>query len=343
MIVTVQIVVCLLKEAFQSLLFRYREGHSVDLEELTKTKGTHVERRELITEESEHDLKQSPTLQESEIVSHLANPQGNPAFSLTDMISEEDWDNDIVNHAQDDSTRLQTNNIAPHSSEVNLQEKNFFLGVNGNKDLLCEETSSTYSSDSEACMGSTSQDHETNYARSLHLVSQRDWLDELESLYFSDMITELKLILPRAFEANKNCFDFVLFVVKFADFDIQAGKKSLAYLTLVEFEAWLKSKTEGRSIQEVQRLGYWPSDNHKDLALEVVVSSTFLLFEPIKRTFQLDSGENGFLTKHVRFLMHSKRKYKEAATIAYKLKLQKHFDVTEVTISAPCSPIMLTV
>jgi len=241
----------------------------------------------------------------------LANPQGNPAFSLTDMISEEDWDNDIVNHAQDDSTRLQTNNMAPHSSEVNLQERNFFLGVNGNKDLLCEETSSTYSSDSEACMGSTSQDHETNYARSLHLVSQRDWLDELESLYFSDMITELKLILPRAFEANKNCFDFVLFVVKFADFDIQAGKKSLAYLTLVEFEAWLKSKTEGRSIQEVQRLGYWPSDNHKDLALEVVVSSTFLLFEPIKRTFQLDSGENGFLTKHVRFLMHSKRKYKE--------------------------------
>ena len=43
MIVTVQIVVCLLKEAFQSLLFRYREGHSVDLEELTKTKGEQLE------------------------------------------------------------------------------------------------------------------------------------------------------------------------------------------------------------------------------------------------------------------------------------------------------------
>ena len=43
MIVTVQIVFCLLREAFQSLLFGYREGHSVDhverLEELTKTKG----------------------------------------------------------------------------------------------------------------------------------------------------------------------------------------------------------------------------------------------------------------------------------------------------------------
>ena len=44
------------------------------------------------------------------------------------------------------------------------------------------------------------------------------------------------------------------------------------------------------------------------------MSSTFLLFEPLKRTFQLDSGENGFLTKHVRFLMHSKRKYKEVRT-----------------------------
>lgn len=278
--------------------------------------GNHAERNNLITAQSEHDLKQSPTLQESEIVSHLEKPQENPAFSLTDMISEEDWDNDIVNHAQDDSTRLQTNNmaIAPYNSEANLSEKIFFVGVTGNKDLLCEETSSTLSSDSEAWVGTTSQDHQTSYARSLHLVSERDWLDELESLYFSDMITELKLLLPRAFEASKNCFDFVLYVIKFADFDVQAGKKSLAYLTVVEFEAWLKSKTEGRGIQEAQRLGLWPSDNHKDLALEAVVSSTFLLFEPIKRTFQLDSGENGFLTKHVRFLMHSKRRYKEVRT-----------------------------
>lgn len=30
MIVTVHIVFCFLKEAFQSLLFKYREGHSVD-------------------------------------------------------------------------------------------------------------------------------------------------------------------------------------------------------------------------------------------------------------------------------------------------------------------------
>lgn len=342
MIVTVQIVFCYLKEAFQSLLFKYREGHSVDHVEGGQLKvkpmnelkfktvqqfphyhfvmfgtGNHTERREqLITAGSEHDLKQSSTCQSEntkscEIASHLANPQGNTPFSLSDMISEEDWDNDIVNYVQDNNTRLQTNTIDPSSSEANLKEKNSFLGVTGKKDLLCEETSSTYSSDTEPWVESSSQDHQTSYPRSLHLVSERDWLDELESLYFSDMITELKLLLPRAFEASKNCFDFVLYVIKFADFDIQAGKKSIAYLALVEFEAWLKSKTQGISVQEAERLGFWPSDNHKDLALEVVVSSTFLLFEPIKRTFQLDSGENGFLTKHVRFLMHSKRKYKE--------------------------------
>lgn len=281
--------------------------------------GNNTGRREqLITAGSEDDLKhvqsstrQSENTKNYEIVSHLANPQGNTPFSLSDMISEEDWDNDIVNYVQDHNTRLQTNTIDPSSSEANLKEKNSFLGVTGKKELLCEETSSTYSSDTEQWVESSSQDHQTSYPRSLHLVSERDWLDELESLYFSDMITELKLLLPRAFEARKNCFDFVLYVIKFADFDIQAGKKSIAYLTLVEFEAWLKSKTEGISVQEAERLGFWPSDNHKDLALEVVVSSTFLLFEPIKRTFQLDSGENGFLTKHVRFLMHSKRKYKE--------------------------------
>ena len=122
-------------------------------------------------------------------------------------------------------------------------------------------------------------------------------------------MVKVKSCLQRALEASQNCFDFVLYVIKHADFD--GGKKSLAYVTLVEFEAWLKSKTEGRNVQEIQQLGYWPSDNQKDLALEVVASSTFLLFEPVKRTFQLDSGDNSFLTKHVRFLMHSRRKYKE--------------------------------
>ncbi|KAL9988623.1 hypothetical protein ACROYT_G003089 [Oculina patagonica] len=344
MIVTFQFVFCFLKEVFQSLLLKYHEGHSGDdecvVEDLINEQGKHAERSEakgINGGFTMHDLVQSSTLQSGNIKScensiHSSNTHEKPLFSAAEMILEEDWDNDIVSHAPVNGTSLQTTDTEPSNSETYLSERNFYLGVTGNKDLFCEETSSTYSSDSDAWVGGSSWDQQSSYTRSLHLVSERDWLDELESLYFSDMITELKLLLPRAFEASKNCFDFVLYVVKFADFDIQAGKKSLAYLTLVEFEAWLKSKTEGRTIQEIQLLGYWPSDNHKDLALDIVVSSTFLLFEPIKRTFQLDSGENGFLTKHVRFLMHSKKKYKEAATIAYKLKLQTHFEVTEILL-----------
>ena len=236
------------------------------------------------------------------------------------MDFDEDWDNGIVNNDHKielNNPRTLSDDIVPDGmSQAYLLKSNFSLGATGKNDFLCEETLSTCSSDSDAWGGKPSKDHPRSYEKSsLHFLSEREWLDELESLYFSDMITELKSLLLQAFEASKDCFDFVLFIVKFADFDIQSGKKSLAYLTLVEFEAWLKSKTEGRGIEEVKLLGYWPTDNHKDLALDVVVSSTFLLFEPIKRTFQLDVGDNGFLAKHVRFLMHSKRRYREVSTI----------------------------
>ena len=152
--------------------------------------------------------------------------------------------------------------------------------------------------------------------RSLHLDSEREWLVELESLYVSNLLTEMTLLLQRAFKDSRNCFDFVLDVIKFADVD--AGKKSLAYMTLIEFDNWLKLKTEGRDVQEIQQLGYWPSNNQKDLALEVVVSK-FLLFEPVKRTFKLNSADNSFLTKHVRVLINARGKYKEVKTIYLKI------------------------
>lgn len=251
--------------------------------------------------------------------------------STPDFVScEENWDDD--NSSQDSALDTELNSNAAFQQSVNqtyVSQENVYLNATWNRDLLNDETSSIHSVDCDAWTANPLQKH---ISRSVHLLSERDWLDALESVYFTDMITELKQLLPRAFDASKNCFDFVIFVVKFADFDIQSGKKSLAYLTLVEFEAWLKSKSEGRSIEERKLLGYWPADEQKDLALEVVVSSTYLLFEPIKRTFQLDVGDNGFLAKHVRFLMHSKRKYKEGATIAYKLKLQKQFDVNEILL-----------
>lgn len=130
-------------------------------------------------------------------------------------------------------------------------------------------------------------------------------------------MVKVKSYLQRALEASRNCFDFVLYVIKHADFD--GGKKSLAYVTLVEFETWLKSKTEGRDVQEVKKLGYWPSESQKELALELVMSSNFLLFELVRRTFQLDSADISFLTKHVKFLIHTRREYKEVKTIYLKI------------------------
>lgn len=130
-------------------------------------------------------------------------------------------------------------------------------------------------------------------------------------------MVKVKSCLQRALEASQNCFDFVLYVIKHADF--VGGKKSLAYVTLVEFEAWLKSKTEGRDVQEVEQLGYWPSESQKKLALELVTSSKFQLFELVRRTFQLDTADISFLTNYVKFLIHTRREYKEVKTIYLKI------------------------
>lgn len=149
--------------------------------------------------------------------------------------------------------------------------------------------------------------------RSHHCVSE--WLDKLQSLCVSDMV-EAKSNLRRALEGSSDCFNFVLYVIEHADFE--GGKNSLAYVTLVEFETWLKSKTEGSDVQEVEQQGYRPSDTQMGLALDLVVSSKCLLFELVRRTFQLDSAGISFLTKHVEFFI-TRREYKEVKTIYLKI------------------------
>lgn len=127
-------------------------------------------------------------------------------------------------------------------------------------------------------------------------------------------MVKAKSRLREIFEGRNNCFNTVLSFIKNADFD--GSEKSLAYVTLIEFEAWLKSKTERRDVQEVQQESYKPSEAQKKLALELVVSSKFLLFEPVRRIFELDSAD---ITKHVNFLRHTKREYKEVKTIYLKI------------------------
>ena len=175
------------------------------------------------------------------------------------VICKEDWDNDIAYQGHVLDTNVFSNPTSgvfqqSFESEVYSSQKEFCLDVSRRADLLYDEASSMHSADCELWTENPSE--MKHLASSFHLLSERDWLDALESVYFTDMITELKQLLPHAFEASKNCLDFVIFVVKFADFDIQSGKKSLAYLTLVEFEAWLKSKCDGRSIEERKLLGY---------------------------------------------------------------------------------------
>lgn len=328
MIVTIHIVYFFLKEVLNELLL----GYSCDKSQENDTIGNRLGNGERRTSEAEGDPPKDDGDHKDNYTDHAASDLDTNEAGLLQrtspiIICKEDWDNDISYQDNALDTNIFSNSSSDafqqsFDSEAYSSPKEFCLDVSRCTDLLHDEASSMHSTDSERWTENPS----------FHFLSERDWLDRLESAYFADMITELKQLLPRAFETSKNCFDFVIFVVKFADFDIQSGKKSLAYLTLVEFEAWLKSKCEGRSIDERKLLGYWPTDRQRDLALEVVVSLTFLLFEPIKRTFQLDVGENSFLAKHVRFLMHSKRRYKEGATVAYKLKLQKHFDVNEILL-----------
>ena len=217
--------------------------------------------------------------------------------------------------------------MQPSVQSSNLKSENIASTNQANPLPCCDQT--VLEEDSDNDTGSNTHHSRTDpniepsqcfdanlSARSLHLDSESTWLVKLESLYGSNLLTEMTLLLQRAFKDSRNCFDFVLDVIKFADVD--AGKKSLAYMTLCEFEAWLKLKTEGRDVQEIQQLGYWPSNNQKDLALEVV-SSKFLLFELVKRTFQLNSADNSFLTKHVRVLINTRGKYKEVKTIYLKI------------------------
>lgn len=127
-------------------------------------------------------------------------------------------------------------------------------------------------------------------------------------------MVKAKSLLRKIFEGRSNCFNTVLSFIENADFD--GSEKSLAYVTLIEFEAWLKSKTERRDVQEVQQESYKPSESQKKLALELVVSSKFLLFEPVRRIFELGSAD---ITKHVNLLIHTKREYKEVKTIYLKI------------------------
>lgn len=159
-------------------------------------------------------------------------------------------------------------------------------------------------------------------------LSDRDWLDEFEYLFAAGLLDELKETLKKSFDENENPYNFILFIMTYAEHDIFSGKKSLVHIALTEFETWMEN--ENKRMGEMGSELMIPTREQQDSALEIVVTSKLLFFEMIKRLFKLDCGDNQFLEKHIRYLLSTGRKYKEAATFATKLNLQTQFEPSEV-------------
>ena len=178
--------------------------------------------------------------------------------------------------------------------------------------------SNSFPDSSEVSVSASACQNPGRYDSHAYFVTEQDWLDEFESLFCSENLdSDLKLLIQKAFSMSKDPFSFALYIARYADFDLYktSSKKSLAYVILTEFDSWLRVRTEGKNFDEIQAQGLEPTDKHKDLALEVVVTEKLILFEPIRKVFKLDSGDNGFLDKHLRFLLHSRKKYKEVSVV----------------------------
>lgn len=151
----------------------------------------------------------------------------------------------------------------------------------------------------------------TQQPRLNNCLSDRDWLEELQYLFTAGLKDDLKMMLKKSFIESKDPFNFVLFIMLYAEHDLFSGKNSLTHIMLTEFESWMEKQTEGKTERELQNLGLIASQEHQDNAFEIVVTSKLLFFEPIKRIFKLDCSNNGFLEKHVRYLLHTGKRYKE--------------------------------
>ena len=172
----------------------------------------------------------------------------------------------------------------------------------------------------------------------VYCVSERDWLNKFEILFYAEnMVSDLKALIRKAIGLSKDPFSFALYTARHAEYDLYkySNKKSLPYLIMAEFESWIQERTTGKTTEEVTALGLEPTYQHKDLALEIVVTERLFLFEPVKRIYKLDSQDNVFLDQHLRFLLHSKKKYKEVQYGLLNFKpqeknLSNHVSVPEV-------------
>ncbi|CAB3998303.1 exonuclease mut-7 homolog, partial [Paramuricea clavata] len=121
-----------------------------------------------------------------------------------------------------------------------------------------------------------------------------------------------------------NCtppYSFLLYLVENHYANMLEGKKSLAHVALTQFDKW---RSEGLFAEVA------PTEMEKDRALWIVTTRKLYLFDLCNKIFDLDSKGNEYLQRHIYYLLQSKKRYKEAVTIACKLNLQPCFQPMEI-------------
>ncbi|XP_046844991.1 exonuclease mut-7 homolog isoform X2 [Xenia sp. Carnegie-2017] len=116
-------------------------------------------------------------------------------------------------------------------------------------------------------------------------------------------------------------YSFLLYVVENSYSNVSEGKKSLAHIALTQFDSWRESGLFNNTS---------PTDIEKDRALWIVTTRKLYLFDLCNKVFHLDGKGNKYLQRHVYYLLQTKKCYKEAVTIAYKLNLQPCFQPMEI-------------
>ena len=114
-------------------------------------------------------------------------------------------------------------------------------------------------------------------------------------------------------------YSFLLYLVENHYSNVLEGKKSLAHVSLMQFDKW---QSEGLFTEVA------PTEMEKDRALWIVTTRKLYLFDLCNKVFKLDSKGNEYLQRHIYYLLQSKKRYKEVSEMIIKLYLPINFSLT---------------
>jgi hypothetical protein len=121
-------------------------------------------------------------------------------------------------------------------------------------------------------------------------------------------------------------YSFLLYLVENHYSNVLEGKKSLAHVSLMQFDKW---QSEGLFTEVA------PTEMEKDRALWIVTTCKLYLFDLCNKVFKLDSKGNEYLQRHIYYLLQSKKRYKEVSEMIIKLYLLINFSLTNLTAMHP--------